>query len=68
MCEVLDRIEARGKAEGRAEGIAEGIAERETKAKKAMAEKLLQKGWTFEETADFLDVAVVDVKIWLGEN
>ena len=80
MCEILDRIEARGKAEGRAEGRAEGIAEGiaegraegiaegEIKAKKAMAEKLLQKGWTFEETADFLDVAVVDVKIWLGEN
>ena len=24
MCEVLDRVEARGKAEGRAEGILEG--------------------------------------------
>ena len=80
MCEILDRIEARGKAEGRAEGRAEGIAEGiaegraegiaegEIKAKKAMAEKLLQKGWSFEETADFLDVAVVDVKIWLGEK
>ena len=33
MCEVLDRVEAKGKAEGLAEGKAEGLAEGLAKGK-----------------------------------
>ena len=32
---------------------------------KTMAAKLHKKGWSDEEIADFLDVELVDVRIWL---
>ena len=51
------------RAEGRAEGLAEGaIIE-----KRATAEKLRQLGWSVESIAEFLNVAAVDVKIWLND-
>ena len=43
MCEVLDRVEARGKAEGRAEGRVEGILEGEKKLAD-LIQKLLETG------------------------
>ncbi len=33
-----------------------------------MAKKLVQKGWTVEDTATFLEVSAVDVEIWLSEE
>lgn len=62
MCEVLDRIEARGEARGEAIGEAKGRLEE----KKIMAKKLRQEGWTVERIAEFIEIPVVDVKIWLS--
>ena len=63
-----DMTESReeGRAEGRAEGLATGLAEGVIKEKKSTAEKLVRKGWSIEEIAEFLDVSAVDVEIWLG--
>ena len=44
----------------RAEGFMEG--------KKDTANKLYQAGWTVEQIAELLDVAAVDVKIWLNDQ
>ncbi|MBP5622470.1 MAG: hypothetical protein J6X44_10685 [Thermoguttaceae bacterium] len=68
MCEVLDRIEARGEARGKAEGKAEGIVEGRLEEKKDAAQKLRRKGWSVEEIAEFVEIPVVDVNIWLGEE
>ncbi len=55
---------AEGEARGRAEGKAEGVLEE----KKSTAAKLAQKGWTIQEIAEFLEVDVVDVEIWLADE
>ena len=57
---------AEGRAEGRAEGLTTGRAEGVIEEKKSTAEKLIRKGWSIEEIAEFLDVSAVDVEIWLG--
>ena len=73
MCEIIDRAvndrineKVNEKvnerlADERQEGREEGRAE----TQKEMAAKLRKKGWKDEEIADFLDVEVVDVRIWL---
>ncbi|MBP5622159.1 MAG: hypothetical protein J6X44_09110 [Thermoguttaceae bacterium] len=50
------------------DGIEIGREEGQFREKKATAKKLFNKGWTVEEIADFEEVDVVDVKIWLNEN
>ena len=80
MCEIIDRaVNARiskrladerqeGRKEGREEGRAETqkeMAVKQLEKQKTMAAKLRKKGWSDEEIADFLDVEVVDVRIWL---
>ena len=80
MCEIIDRaVNARiskrladerqeGRKEGREEGRAETqkeMAVKQLAKQKTMAAKLRKKGWSDEEIADFLDVEVVDVRIWL---
>ncbi|MBQ9813665.1 MAG: hypothetical protein IJM54_10200 [Thermoguttaceae bacterium] len=49
-------------------GLERGLEQGEIRAKKAMAKKLVQKGWTVEDTATFLEVSAVDVEIWLSEE
>ena len=49
-------------------GLERGLEQGEIRAKKAMAKKLVQKGWTVEDTATFLEVSAVDVEIWLSEK
>ena len=55
---------ARGLAKGREEGRKEGVVEQ----KKASAKKLRRENWSVERIAEFLDVPVVDVEIWLTKN
>ena len=57
---------AEGLVTGRAEGLTTGRAEGVIEEKKSTAEKLIRKGWSIEEIAEFLDVSAVDVEIWLG--
>ena len=64
MCQLIDRIIAEGEARGFAEGEARGRLEE----KKTTAKKLYQQSWSIEKIADFLDVAVVDVEIWVNEE
>jgi hypothetical protein len=62
MCDVLDRVEARGKAEG----IAEGEARGEVQGKKEMAINLHKQSVPVEVIAKAAGVAVDVVKKWLG--
>ena len=70
MTESREEGRAEGLAEGlvtgRAEGLTTGRAEGVIEEKKSTAEKLIRKGWSIEEIAEFLDVSAVDVEIWLG--
>ena len=72
MCEIIDRA-INDRLEKR---VAERLAEEREETQKKMAAKLLEKqkmmaaklrkkGWSDEEIADFLDVELVDVRIWL---
>ncbi|MBQ9813134.1 MAG: hypothetical protein IJM54_07450 [Thermoguttaceae bacterium] len=53
---------------GRKQGLEEGLEQGEINAKKAMAEKLFNRGWSFEDIAELLGVPVVDVDIWLSSK
>ena len=53
---------------GREEGIGIGEERGQIREKKATAKKLFNKGWSLEEIAEFEEVDVVDVKIWINEN
>ena len=54
--------------QGFEQGFEQGLKQGEIRAKKAMAKKLVQKGWSVEDTAVFLDVSAVDAEIWLNEK
>jgi hypothetical protein len=62
MCDVLDRVEARGEARGKAEGKAEG----EVQGKKEMAINLHKQSVPVDVIAKAAGVAVDVVKKWLG--
>ena len=66
MTESREEGRAEGLATGLAEGLATGLAKGVIKEKKSTAEKLVRKGWSIEEIAEFLDVSAVDVEIWLN--
>ena len=68
MCEILDRIEARGVKHGFEQGIEQGVEIGRLQIQKEMAADLRQRGWSDEEIAEHLKVAVVDVKIWLDSE
>ncbi len=68
MCEILDRIEARGVKLGFEQGIEQGIEIGRLQIQKEMAADLRQRGWSYEVIAEHLKVAVVDVKIWLDSE
>lgn len=65
MCEVLDRIEAKGIAEGMAKGIAKGIAkgraEGKEDAKIAMVKRMAGK-YSNEEIANLWEISVSEVE------
>ena len=56
-----------GLAKGREEGLAKGREEGVVEQKKATAKKLRRENWSVERIAEFLDVPVVDVEIWLND-
>ena len=57
MCDVLDRIEQKGRREGRQEG--------ELEAKRDMAVSLAKMGISIEDIAKAAKVSVDEVKQWL---
>ena len=62
MCDVLDRVESKGRAEGRVEGRAEG----EMKRAKETAHNLYNMGMSDEFIAKAVNVSVELVRQWLG--
>ena len=72
MCDVLDRVENKGRAEGRAEGKMEGIALGETKGKNQMAvlmknlfaQNRLEDAKRATEDADYCDALMKQYGIW----
>ena len=63
MCEVMERIEARGRAEGKAEGKAEGEAEGERKTMLATAKRMLKSGMlALKDIAKFSGLSLARVK------
>ena len=58
MCDVLDRVESKGRAEGRAEG--------EMKRAKETAHNLYNMGMSVEFIAKAVNVSVELVRQWLG--
>lgn len=64
MCDVLDRIELKGRREGRQEGRREG----ELKAKKEMALSLAGMGISVEKIAEAAKVSIEVVKQWITSD
>lgn len=64
MCDVLDRIELKGRQEGRIEGRQEG----ELEAKKEMAVSLANMGISLEKIAEAAKVSIDVVKQWLAPS
>ena len=65
--EGLAKGREEGLAKGREEGLAKGREEGVVEQKKASAKKLRRENWSVERIAEFLDVPVVDVEIWLND-
>ena len=61
MCDVLDRIEQKGRKEGLQKGRQEG----ELEAKQEMAVSLARMGISIEDIAKAAKVSVDEVKQWL---
>ncbi|MBR4750938.1 MAG: Rpn family recombination-promoting nuclease/putative transposase [Thermoguttaceae bacterium] len=57
-----------GREEGREQGREEGREEGALNEKKKTAAKLLRRGWSIEEIAEFLGVLTVDIEIWLADE
>lgn len=72
MCEVLDKIEDRGRKEGRREGRMEGRkegrAEGELKGKMETAANLYKMGMDMDFTAKAVNASVATVKQWLSQT
>lgn len=64
MCDVLDRIELKGRLKGRLEGRQEG----ELEAKKEMAVSLANMGISLEKIAEAAKVSIDVVKQWLAPS
>ena len=65
MCEVLDRVEEKGRQEGRLEGRKEGRQEGRQEEKRRTAASLHSMGMTEEFIAKAVGVSVDLVKKWL---
>lgn len=72
MCEVLDKIEDRGRKEGRREGRMEGRkegrAEGELKGKMETAANLYKMGMDMDFIAKAVNASVATVKQWLSQT
>lgn len=64
MCEVLDKIEDRGRKEGRREGRAEG----ELKGKMETAVNLHNMGMDMDFIAKAVNASLATVKQWLSQT
>lgn len=65
MCDVLDRVEEKGRLEGRQEGRLEGRQEGELKGKQETAMNLHKMGMTDDFIAQAVNVSIELVKKWL---
>lgn len=72
MCEVLDKIEDRGRMEGRREGRKEGRkegrAEGELKGKMETAANLYRMGMDMDFIAKAVNASLATVKQWLSQT
>lgn len=72
MCDVLDRIELKGRQEGRREGRQEGrqegLQEGQKIAKREMAVSLASMGFPMEKIAEAAKVDVEIIKQWIAEE
>lgn len=68
MCEVLDKIEDRGRKEGRVEGRKEGRAEGELKGKMETAANLYKMGMDMDFIAKAVNASAATVKQWLSQT
>ena len=63
MCEVLDRIEKKGREEGIKEGIEQGIlSERER-----MIRMIYKRGYSVEQISEIVEMSEQAVKLIVGE-
>ena len=63
MCEVLDRIEKKGREEGIKEGIEQGIlSERER-----MIQMIYKRGYSVEQISEIVEMPEKAVKLIVGE-
>ena len=65
MCDVLDRVENKGREEGRKAGIKEGIKEGELKATREIALSLVGMGLPIETVAQAAHVSIELVEQWV---
>lgn len=65
MCDVLDRVENKGREEGRKAGIKEGIKEGELKATREIAVSLVSMGLPIETVAQAVHVSTEIVEQWV---
>ena len=70
MCDVLDRVEKKGKEigreEGRKEGRAEGRKEGRAEQAKATAIRMFERGLSIDLIADAIGFSIETVKEWLS--
>lgn len=68
MCDVLDRIELKGRQEGRREGRQEGRKEGRAEQAKKTTYILKNMGLSIEQIAQAVDTNIDTVKQWLSAS
>ena len=67
MCEVLDRIEKRGREEGIKQGIEQGIEQGILTERERMIRKIYKKGYSVEQISEIVEMPEKAVKLIVGE-
>ena len=67
MCEVLDRIEKRGREEGIKQGIEQGIEQGILTERERMIRKIYKKGYSVEQISEIVEMPEQAVKLIVGE-
>ena len=67
MCEVLDRIEKRGREEGIKQGIEQGIEQGILTERERMIRQIHKKGYSVEQISEIVEMPEQAVKLIVGE-
>ena len=67
MCEVLDRIEKKGREEGIKEGIKEGIEQGILSERERMIRMIYKRGYSVEQISEIVEMPEQAVKLIAGE-